>query len=397
MTYWHIISTLDGLLAKSSAVQRWQGAKNAPEWHFGWEWMTGLGLAMFIVIAGVGIIGFLRTRKKLGKMTEDWYEQTRKLSGEEIELLTRLIQQSGLTRTEPRFTLHHAFQTGMNNYLSSETYCDLAPEDQVATRRAINELRRKLAIDLTERDDTPGTRRIPVGSVLTVMNLPEPEEINVRVEGKGEDGLLVEPTTSVDVKIGRALVVRYFDGERVWEINTRVSHRVEGMWLIEHDPSMRPINVRRFVRVPIQQRALVGVFPFHPEEATVSRMTPPSFVNALLMEIAGPGLMLEVDLQLKVGQRILVVFEMDSRRQIQSVGRVRRVNYQANPMRYGVELVGLKPSQIAELMNITNARAIEQHKHDPEDAAPPEAQGEPLETIETDELSEESRTTAASA
>jgi len=381
----HIISTLDGLLAKSSAVQRWQGAKNAPEWHFGWEWMTGLGLAMFIVIAGVGLIGFLRTRKKLGKMTEDWYEQTRKLSGEEIELLTRLIQQSGLIRTEPRFTLHHAFQTGMNNYLSSETFCDQAPEDQIAIRRAINELRRKLAIDLAERDDSPGTQRIPVGSILTVMNLPEPEEINIRVEGKGEDGLLVEPTTPVDVKIGRALLIRHFDGERVWEINTRVSHRVEGMWLIEHDPSIRPINVRRFVRVPIQQRALVGVFPFHTDEATVSQMTPPSFVNALLMEIAGPGLMLEVDLELKVGQRILVVFELDNKRQIQSVGRVRRVNYQSNPMRYGVELVGLKPSQIAELMNITNTRAIEHHKQEEDQSGPENAERTGAETAEHDD------------
>lgn len=362
MTWMQLISTGTGLLAKTTAMERWQGAKNVPEWHFGWEWLTGIGLGTFVIIAGIGLIGFLRTRKKLGRMGEDWYEQTRKLNGEEIELLTRLIQQSGLTRSEPKFTLQHAFNTGVNNYCSSETYCDLSPEDQTAHRRSINELRRKLAIDVPERENAPGTKRIPVGSILTVMNLPEPEEVNVRVEGRGDDGLLVEPLSAVDGKIGTALVVRHFDGDRVWEINTQITHRVEGMWLIDHDPAMRPINVRRFVRVPIKRRALVGVFPFHPKEATVSKMTPPSFVEALLMEIAGPGLLLEMDLELKVGQRILIVFELDNQRQIQSVGRVRRVNFQSNPTRYGVELVGLKPAQIAELMNLTNAQAIEHQK-----------------------------------
>lgn len=77
--------------------------------------------------------------------------------------------------------------------------------------------------------------------------------------------------------------------------------------------------------------------------------------------------MLQTPLQARVGERILIQMHLGKEEVIQSIGKIRRrndVDSRPNWNSYGVELVGLKPSQIAELMHATNLAAIQIRKEE---------------------------------
>jgi len=86
------------------------------------------------------------------------------------------------------------------------------------------------------------------------------------------------------------------------------------------------------------------------------------------MELAGPGLRVEVPLQVKVGDRVLVVFELDGRdsrssrrsqrtecKIVEDIGEVRHTRTADNGFSIAIELTGLSDSDISELIRATNA------------------------------------------
>lgn len=92
----------------------------------------------------------------------------------------------------------------------------------------------------------------------------------------------------------------------------------------------------------------------------------PAFVQGVVTELAGPGLRIEVPMQIRPGERVLVVFRptgvagagselaVDETYIVEDVGQVRHSRVTSTGVSIAVELSGLNESEIDELVRMTN-------------------------------------------
>jgi len=101
---------------------------------------------------------------------------------------------------------------------------------------------------------------------------------------------------------------------------------------------------------------------------------PPEFIPAVVTELAGPGLRIEAPLDVKVGDRVLVLFKLGEEenqdadlqntgkasapRIIEDMGEVRHTKAIQNGLSIAVELIGLSDLNVNELIRITNAASL---------------------------------------
>src|SRR3990172_9578630 len=169
---------------------------------------------------------------------------------------------------------------------------------------------------------------------------------------------------------------------------SRLSSARFGAYVIT--PVRRFVNRRRFLRVSVSLRAFVARFPFMRTfeaagddkgdgadlpDASGKTCAPPSFVPAVVTEMAGPGLRIESPLDVEAGERILVVFGLGEQGNkessrgdadhgksrpviLEGVGEVRHVKAIESGLSIAVELTGLDDSDVDELIRATNAACL---------------------------------------
>jgi hypothetical protein len=250
------------------------------------------------------------------------------------------------------------------------------------------------AIGPLERPRRLSSRQIPVGKKLHITrrkarNLSDIESTVVRND---DVGLVVRMTAQVESSPGESWRAHYYFGASVWEFDTSVVSCSGDILVLNHSDDVRFINRRRFLRVPVNRPAFVVRFPFarmlpngdgikagsgaEPGSALADNGSwrPPEFVPAVVTELAGPGLRVELPLEVRTGDRVLVVFELngktglDSARQgadetasvriVEDVGEVRHVKAIENGFSMAVELTGLGDSDVNELIRATNAASL---------------------------------------
>jgi len=154
---------------------------------------------------------------------------------------------------------------------------------------------------------------------------------------------------------------------------------------------MRFISRRRFLRVRVNKPALIARFPFSrtlPPNSDSSKKGhwskrgsvnkpgntwgPPEFMPATVTELGGPGLRIEAPLEVKAGDRILVIVNLsetidarysipDTRQEsriVEDIGEVRHAKAIQDGFSIAVELTGLSDSNVSELIRATNAASI---------------------------------------
>jgi hypothetical protein len=177
---------------------------------------------------------------------------------------------------------------------------------------------------------------------------------------------LAEP---VKITFGELWRIRYYFGSSVWEFDTSVVSYDGNILVLNHNDDVRFINRRRFIRVPVKKQAFIAHFPF--EKTLEPVWGPPEFVPAVVTELAGPGLRIESRLQVKEGERVLVVFSLDEEQGrnlttantgiskiVEDIGEVRHTRAIPNGLSIAVELTGLSDSDINELIRVTNAASV---------------------------------------
>ncbi|MBN1556130.1 MAG: hypothetical protein JXA11_15425 [Phycisphaerae bacterium] len=385
-----ILMTLPSFLAKTSAMERWRGARTTPTAGQGWSWMLAMLLLLLGVVLAVSLVLYYRKRmssdgegadEMISRPSSPHRSRKRKrsagaLTSEDVSLLTRLLRMSGFVKSDMEFTLSHGLAVGKANYLGSDEFLELSGQQREALEESIEDLQHKLG---AEQEDQGGktitTREIPVGAYIMVTHAGVDADLEMVVQANSREGLRVQPPFPVESPSEATWILRYFDGVRVWGFTSPVLKNEGKILLLAHTDKMDMVNFRRFARVPVKIPARVSRFLF--QTSTQTDPQPMEFVPSDVVEIGGPGVLLHTALKLRVGERIVLCLDFDANGVIQSVGKVRRENL-PDPMTnrnvYGVELVGLKPSQAAELMHVTNAAAIELRK---------EKQNESKKTLQT--------------
>ena len=140
----------------------------------------------------------------------------------------------------------------------------------------------------------------------------------------------------------------------LWEFPGRVvAITNETQLLVTPMGEARQTDRRRFVRVPVKRSAQIALFPFSTADAPAEA---PRFVEARMVQLAGPGVVLETHMPANINDRVLVVLEMADKR-VEGVGVVRREGRGGADSTIAIELVGLNTAQVAQLARETNAFA----------------------------------------
>jgi len=397
-----LIFKVNSVILALTPVERWQAARKfsnsstimAEKWFF----VAGI-IAIAILIALLYWVSVKENRQERRSSGQLFEESARRagLSDRERRLLLNIAHRARLKRNESVFTMSSAFDRGMAKVIEEMSLTQTAEEVDLL-KTEFTYLREKLGFRKLSRvrgsvakDDKVNSREIQVGKKLQITRRKShsPKDIEVVVVKNTNSGLSVKLAEPMRIEFGEVWCVRYHFGSSVWEFDTSVISYDGSTLVLKHSDKIRFVNRRRFLRVPVRRPAFVAAFPFSRTfseniDETVELMEeelrqgwgPPVFVPAIITELGGPGLRIEVNLEIKEGERILVVFNLDKKsapgraseregvktvtsRVMEDIAQVRHVRKIKNGVSIGVELTGLSDSDCNMLVNATNAASLQ--------------------------------------
>ena len=290
------------------------------------------------------------------------------LSEDERTVLCEIARQSGIRGWARIFSEAEMFERGVVYLLQSH----FAAGRTVAQRKELNLLvdSVKSKIGFKKRVEAFGvgsirrkllsSRSIPAGKEVVIVpafgNVKS--TVNAVVMENSEHELVLHPEISVRSSSGEVWKVQYEFGSACWEFEAAVIDYSEDSLVLHHSDGIEFVNRRRFLRVEVEKEALIAPFPMVRGESYTGTMEP-DFVTGKVTELSGPGLRIESGLRTLVGDRVMVVFELEPGRFFEDVGVVRWCKERLGGSSMGVELIGLSDSGVDELVRATNREAID--------------------------------------
>jgi hypothetical protein len=395
-----LTSMLNAAVLALSPVERWSALQRLR----GGSTLERPGEStLLIAVVVLGILAVLlwwvsgwRKRHARHAVREDFSESAVRhgLSARERQILLAIVVRSGLGQSQDIFTTVDAFDRGGAKLLAECARTRTADENE-SLKVEITHLRQKLGFQLARTTGKlasgrrPSSRDIPVGKTVELTRRQrDGSSIQAEVIRNDDIELAVEWSKPVETKAGDLWLARYNFGMSSWEFDT-VTIRSDGVRLVlQHSDQVRFVNRRRFPRVAVTLPAMVAAFPFlkslsgaQPESVRMnadsdlipSALEAPSFVRGVVTELAGPGLRIVVPVNLRVGDRVLVLLQLDETARssqpagksldsgcvVADMGYVRHVqSAKGKESSIAVELSGLSETDIDELVRFTNAARL---------------------------------------
>lgn len=412
-----ILSTLaikaEIVLAAISPDERWYAARRLGGNLLVGGWFVPAAVAAIIVLTFVFIaVSYRRTAKerKSGSLLFQSYAEQRGLSPHECLILRNIAIRSKLRRPESIFTMPTAFDRGAAR-ARDDIFKSRGTDAGKRFGADLSVLRSKLGFSnpvsasgsSAKTAGKPDTRQIPIGKKLYIRpsDTADPAEVESTVIKNDELEFAVVLSTPLEMNPGQLCRTQYYFGAAVWEFDASVVSCHGGILVLNHTEDVRFINRRRFLRVSVNRPAFIARFPFartiptdndygreERQESTELSASwgPPEFVPAAVTELAGPGLRIEAPLEVKVGERVVVILKVsdEERREsgagrndgslhpaeaqknrkttpsrvVEDVGEVRHIEAVQGGFSIAVELTGLNDSNVDELVRATNAASL---------------------------------------
>ncbi len=400
-----ITGCLKVILAALTPVERWAAAREYGGNVGTDRWFIVIGIIVILILTVLFfVVSFARNRReqRAGGLLFVEYAAKRGLTVGERQLLRGLARKAGLKRSESVFTLDAAFDRGAGGMIEESFADPQAREEAEQLKVELSFLREKLGFRKPANSSAGSSatltdlssRSIAAGKTVRITRRkpPSSDRIESIVVENSDDGLSIKLEKSVRITFGESWCVRYDFGSSVREFDTTIISYDGDVLVLNHSENVRFINRRRFLRVSVERPALIAQFPFartladagagdrnepaandHSAQASVLSRVLPQFFPAVVTELAGPGLRIESSLKVKVGQRVLVVFDLHQERRsiptnpdnqqlvrkiVEDIGQVRHTRPIEGGLSIAVELTGLSDSNIDELTRATNAASL---------------------------------------
>jgi hypothetical protein len=384
---------MNAIFLALTPIERWHAARKLDSASADQRLFIILSVVAIIILTVLFIAASYRQKiKEQSVATKVFalYAERLGLSRLERQILLDIAERTKLKRIESVFTMVTAFERG-----AAELIKDVLARRGAKAGKNLNAqlsiLREKLGFekkrsDTTEISNKSSSRQIPAGKQLQMTRPNEAEPINIEstIIENNDAELTVQLNEPLESKPGENWSVRYNFGASVWEFETSSISCYGNILVLNHTDNIRFINRRRFLRVPVNKPTFIARFPFartlQPENnsesdsADISGTTwgPPEFVPASVTELAGPGLRVEAPLDVKVGDRVIVILKLSEQEQqnsyrtgktapekvVEDIGEVRHTKKIKDGFSIAVELTGLSDPNINELIRETNAASL---------------------------------------
>ena len=418
-----LLSGFFAVLQESRALaltpqQRWSAAGgNFNNSFFAEHWFVltaaAVGIILSLLLLGISHNRITKPRRGTNQLFTD-YANRSGLNTWERHLLFSIAAKAGLKQSEVIFTLGSAFERGATIIVEESVTAGQTSTQIEQLRAQLFFLREKLgfqkrapaSIGSSTRSKRLASSQIPVGKKIhLVRRTGHPSDtIESTVIENNDAGLAVKLTKPVKIVFGEVWYARYYFGASVWEFDTSVISCKGDILVLNQSDDLRFVNRRRFLRVPVYRPAFVAHFPFirtfdasgHKSMKSFRMYRsssgssgdvcgPPEFVPAVVTELAGPGLCIEAPLELKVDDRVLVVFKLDEEdnaepvpesggdktnaapdvqsetkgeKIAEDIGVVRHIKALQEGFSIAIELTGLSDSDVNELIRATNTASL---------------------------------------
>jgi len=403
-----IAAGLNTVTTALTPLERWDALRRLDSSFTTQRWFILMCAGIVVFLTALLIVVSLHRAAKQRRLS-GWlffeYAGRLGLTGRECQILQHIAARTKLAGNELIFTMAPAFEQGAAQMIK-ETLAVQEAEKSTRLNAELSALREKLGFEkrrevFTGSASKPGSRQIPTGKTLYVTGPggTGPADIECTVIKNDDIEFAVRLAQPLECNPGELCCVRYNFGASVWEFDAAVVSCHGGVLVFGHSHDVRFINRRRFLRVPVSHPAFIARFPFArslPQDndgvsrqgpAQTSRETwgPPQFVRAKVTELAGPGLRVEAPLEVKVGERVVVILKisdgveqhstahrdgisprphelqggrMKPSRIVEDIGQVRRTEAIEDGFSIAVELTGLSDSNVSELIRATNAASV---------------------------------------
>jgi hypothetical protein len=360
------------LLGALKPVERWQAMR---DFDHSSNFMVDrrfilIGVAVIIVLVIVLCLINYRQRRRESKrvpLAFNSFARRSGLSAEEQNLALLLAAMAEYKQPDMILVSTAAFDKGAAALLAQKS--DSNEQNELVTKLSL--LRSKLGFATQEaasqailvRSSHASSRQIPIGKILQITR--RKTSVAVRMETRltrtDDVEFTVELPEVLKIVPGEVWNLQYNFGQSVWEFDARLL-KADGRELtFGHSDDVRFISRRRFLRVEVQNEAYIARFEF----AAGEKASLPQFVHGNLREIAGPGLLIEAPLQVKIGERVLVVVQAADDKAVQDIGEVRHIRPAEKGYAIAVELIEVKEANVDELVRLTNAAATVSRTREP--------------------------------
>ncbi|MCP4377253.1 MAG: hypothetical protein GY794_13890 [bacterium] len=353
-----IIDQLGKLAQGVSAVDRWKGmqtiTKTGRNPNVLWWVLVSLGtLAVMGIIAGV-IYAYVQKHRKWQRFKTIGLNAG--LRDKDMLLLERVARLVRLKNPSSMLSDEDIYNAAALGLMSTEQITNASEEVQKGLQASFSSIRRKLGLGVLSTDEATdefrSSRQIKEGSRVFVSRMGARESVEATIARNSRSELLITATeTFPGRRDNDILMIRYANDQGSWEFDARVIRCDGPSVAVEHSPEMRPVNFRRFPRVPTEMSAAGVVFPFHVDMDSETAL---EFLPASIVEIAGPGLLIKLPAQVGIGQKLLIRVVLDDGKLIQGMMKVRRIvhNKSGGPF-FAVEFMELAPDELAEMARAT--------------------------------------------
>lgn len=338
------------------------------------KWFIVLGWSMIVLLLLLLIaVRRMRLEREHQHMQQRFSTEASRLglTAEERDLVEAVAARAGLRRKDAIFTMSEPFDNGLALLMQEVFTAGRNLVERKKLHGTIFSIKEKLGFIKPAGPDSRGreqsTRSIPVGTVVQIGLASGRQSARIHAEVIQNDcyELLVRPEIPLLCKPGDVWKVSYFKAAMTWEFEAITMACSEKGLALNHSERIRFLNRRRFTRVATRRPAKIAAFSMFPDAAHGAPMGV-SFVDAELTEIAGPGLRLRTNLAVRIQQRVLVQFELESGQRIQDVAVVRDIREGAVSRSVIVELIGADAKAIDELVRLSNLLAVHQSAAEPE-------------------------------
>ena len=394
-----ITTGLNAVALALTPIERWGAARQLDSASTDHRWFILLSLVAIILLTVLLIAASLNNKAKERKATNKIfinYAKRMGLSRRERNILLDITKITKLKRIESIFTMVTAFDRGAAE-LTKDALARRGAKTSKNISAQLSILREKLGFEkkrpgLAANSNKPSSKQIPPGKELHMTRRKIGDETNIEstVIENNDVELTVKLKMSLESTPGELWSVHYYFGASVWEFETSSISCYGNILVLNHSNNIRFINRRRFLRVPVKKPTFIARFPFarllqpkndssrgigeDSSDVFGNTWGPPEFVRASVTELAGPGLRIEAPLEVKVGDRVLVILNLSEEEDnkpgskrtgktapekiVENIGEVRHTKSIKDGFSIAVELTGLSDPNISELIRATNVASL---------------------------------------
>lgn len=324
---------------------------------FPWGTFLQLFALGLIIVMSIVMAYYLRRIRPLRMFSK--LSSQKGLTGEESDLMEHLLRVGRVDDPKLLFTNKVTFGAAAADFLQGMRNSNVSEDVIKSIVEMLDLVSRKLGLQKnlgTGSKTLLSTSQLRVGAEIVILPQDQGRNMHAFIKHNLATGMYIDFKEPPTVELTGLVRACHYDGGAGWEFESQIIKTEDGSYFMSHCDNPKFVSRRAFPRIPVDYPAMIAHYAFAEFELGQSSLT---LVPARLVEIAGPGLMMETEGAFPSGGKAFVKVQLQPTLVVSGTGKVHRSKVQTNgKTRIVIELKGLDEAEMSVLRDQTNMAAI---------------------------------------